>query len=237
MHLRFLNLLQPCRSNFLLSPMLCDTAAVVNAALPHKHCRGAKQAYLWLMCRCLGAGLDYLSAPSGAIAAAQAAAASAFGADATFLLVNGTTVGIQAAVMAACSPGDALIIARNCHLCAFSACVLAGCHPVWVDPVVDARLGVAHGVTPQGLQRGIAAAAAAGLRVGAALVVSPTYFGACSDITGACMRASDPFACLHSGMDVGCFQLLLHQACQSLCTFFAPTHVPCDRAKRLYHIK
>ena len=139
------------------------------------------------MCRRPGAGLDYLSAPSGAIAAAQAAAASAFGADATYLLVNGTTVGIHAAVMAACSPGDALIVGRNCHLCAFSACVLAGCHPVWVDPVVDARLGVAHGVTPEGLQRGIAAAAAAGRRVGAALIVSPTYFGACSDIAGACM--------------------------------------------------
>ena len=173
---------------------------------------------LALMCRCNGAGLDYLSAPSGAIAAAQAAAASAFGADATFLLVNGTTVGIHAAVMAACSPGDALIVARNCHLCAFSACVLAGCHPVWVDPVVDPRLGVAHGVTPEGLQQGITAAIAAGRRVGAALVVSPTYFGACSDIAGACCKHQTAMHAFVQAQDLPDTCHCCVPACQSLCT-------------------
>lgn len=41
------------------------------------------------------AGLDYLASPTGAIAEAQARAAAAFGADQTWFLVNGTTVGIQ----------------------------------------------------------------------------------------------------------------------------------------------
>ncbi len=144
-----------------------------------------------------GAGLDYLSAPTGPIAEAQAAAAVAFGADATFLLVNGTTVGLHAAVLATCRPGDAVVLARNCHMSAFSACVLAGCHPVWVDPVLDARLGVAHGVTPDALEQGFEAAAAAGLRASAALLVSPTYFGACSDVAGAesCLAAVTGRAC------------------------------------------
>lgn len=71
-------------------------------------------------------GLDYLSSPTGAIAEAQRLAADAFGADRTWFLVNGTTAGIHAAVLAACSPGGTLIAARNCHLSAVSAMVLSG---------------------------------------------------------------------------------------------------------------
>ena len=71
-------------------------------------------------------GLDYLSSPTGAIAEAQRLAADAFGADRTWFVVNGTTAGIQAAVLSACGPGDTLIAARNCHLSAVSAMALAG---------------------------------------------------------------------------------------------------------------
>lgn len=74
----------------------------------------------------LRAGLDYLASPTGAISAAQALAAGVWGADATWFLVNGTTVGIHAAVMATCGPGDVLLLARNAHLSAFNAMVLAG---------------------------------------------------------------------------------------------------------------
>jgi len=70
--------------------------------------------------------LDYLSSPTGAIAEAQRLAAAAFGAEQTWFLVNGTTSGLHAAVMAACGPGDTLVAARNCHLSVVSAMVLAG---------------------------------------------------------------------------------------------------------------
>ena len=135
-------------------------------------------------------GLDVLSTPSGPIAAAQAAAAATWGADASWMLVNGTTGGIHAAVMATCGPGTALLLPRNAHLSAFNACVLAGCTPVWVQPCYDVSLGVAHHVTPAALAAGFEAAAAAGLRVGAALLVSPTYFGVLSDVAGGWVRAA-----------------------------------------------
>lgn len=133
---------------------------------------------------CHAAGLDVLSTPSGPIAAAQHAAAATWGADATWFLVNGTTGGIHAAVMATCGPGDALIVARNAHLSAFNAMVLAGCTPVWAQPSMDPGLGVAHALTPAALEAAFRQAAARGLRVGAALVVSPTYFGVVSDVAG-----------------------------------------------------
>jgi len=45
------------------------------------------------------AGLDYLTSPTGAIAEAQEKAAQTFGADQTWFLVNGSTVGIQASTV------------------------------------------------------------------------------------------------------------------------------------------
>jgi arginine/lysine/ornithine decarboxylase len=130
------------------------------------------------------AGLDYLSSPTGVIAAAQQAAAAAFGADHTWLLVNGCSAGIHAAVMATVRPGQALLLARNCHLSAFAACVLAGCQPVWLQPEADALHGVAHCVTPEELAAGFTAARQQGLEVAAVLVVSPTYYGAVAHVQG-----------------------------------------------------
>ncbi|CAL8465074.1 g4609 [Coccomyxa elongata] len=127
-------------------------------------------------------GLDYLSSPTGAIKEAQELAASAFGSDATWFLVNGTTAGIHAAILATCGPGDALILARNCHLAAFSAMALSGCTPIYVMPVQDEGLGIAHGITPDALRSAFSDAAREYRHVGAVLLVCPTYFGVTSDI-------------------------------------------------------
>ncbi|KAL3145890.1 hypothetical protein ABBQ38_015259 [Trebouxia sp. C0009 RCD-2024] len=86
--------------------------------------------------------------------------------------------------MASCRPGDCLLLARNCHQSAFAAAVFAGCDTVYVQPERDAQLGIAHGVCPKSLQQALEAAVAAGKQVKAVLVVSPTYFGAISDIQG-----------------------------------------------------
>ena len=75
---------------------------------------------------CYFAGLDYLASPNSVIQQAQQLAATSFGADQTWFLVNGTSVGIHAAVMATCGPGDCLVLARNCHQSAFAAAVFAG---------------------------------------------------------------------------------------------------------------
>ncbi|KAL3678187.1 hypothetical protein R1sor_021143 [Riccia sorocarpa] len=126
--------------------------------------------------------LDNLFCPEGAIAEAQREAARLFGADATFFLINGSTCGIQASVMATCRPGDYLILPRNCHLSATSAMVLSGALPKYVLPAYDSRWGIAHGVCSQEIEKAIKQVQEDGGRVGAVLVVSPTYFGVCSSI-------------------------------------------------------
>src|SRR5690554_5224989 len=53
--------------------------------------------------------LDVLGSASGCIGQAQELASSAFGADSSFFLVNGSSCGIQAMIMSALKPGDYLI--------------------------------------------------------------------------------------------------------------------------------
>lgn len=127
-------------------------------------------------------GLGCLGEAAGPVAEAEARAAAAFGSDRSWFLVNGSSAGVHAAVLATCAPGDSLVLARNAHRSALAALVLSGARPEWVQPEMDAGLGVAHGVTADAVAGALQSAEDAGRRVGAVLVVSPTYFGTCSDI-------------------------------------------------------
>ena len=60
----------------------------------------------------------------------------------------------------------------------------AGCSPIWMKPSQDERAQVATCVTPEALLKAYHQAMAQGRPPKAAVVVSPTYFGSCSDIQG-----------------------------------------------------
>lgn len=122
--------------------------------------------------------LDNLFAPQGAIQAAQELAATAFGADRTWFLANGSTSGVIAAILATCAPGDRLILPRNVHQSAISALILAGVIPIFVHPDYDPALDLAYSLTPEGLTTAIGQYPEAR----AVLLVSPTYQGFCGDV-------------------------------------------------------
>ena len=122
--------------------------------------------------------LDNLFAPEGVILEAQALAADAFGAEQTWFLANGSTCGIQAAVLATCQPGDKLILPRNVHQSAIAALILSGAIPVWLEPEVDQEWDIAHSVDP--VQVAIALAQHPDAK--AILLVSPTYYGVCGNV-------------------------------------------------------
>lgn len=77
-------------------------------------------------------GLDDLHAPSGVIREAEELAAKLAGAENAFFLVNGSTAGIQAVLMAAAGPGEKLILPRTVHRSAAAALVLSGAEPVFL---------------------------------------------------------------------------------------------------------
>lgn len=119
-----------------------------------------------------------LAGEEGAIAAAQALAAQTFGADRTWFLVNGSSGGLLAAILATCGEGGKIILPRNVHSSIINGLILAGAWPVFIHPVYGAEQDLAYGMT--------AAAVATALKshpdARAVLVVYPTYHGICTDL-------------------------------------------------------
>lgn len=120
---------------------------------------------------------DNLHAPQGAIAEAQSLAAQAFGADESYFLVNGSTVGLHAMIMAACAPGEAIALSRASHLSALGGIILAGARPVFLGTGYDATWQLPADPTPDSLRRAFADPS-----VRAVLVTRPDYFGRASDL-------------------------------------------------------
>jgi arginine decarboxylase len=123
-------------------------------------------------------GLDNLAAPSGAIAESQALAAQTFGAKYTRYLVNGSTGGIIAAILATCQPGDQILLPRNIHRSAIAGLIHSGAVPIFGQPVYLPELDIAHSLTPESIKLALAAHP----QIKAVLVVAPTYYGVCGDL-------------------------------------------------------
>jgi arginine/lysine/ornithine decarboxylase len=104
--------------------------------------------------------------------------AQAVGAEQTLFSTNGSTENVHVAMMTAVKPGETIVMARNGHKSAFSALVLSGARPVYVDPAYDDRWQVAHGVDPAELERVLAATPEAK----AVMVFTPTYYGVSADV-------------------------------------------------------
>ncbi|CAK8575784.1 unnamed protein product [Lathyrus sativus] len=127
--------------------------------------------------------LDNLFNPQGPILEAQKHAAKLFGSSHTWFLVGGTTCGIQAAIMATCSPGEYLILPRNCHLSAISAMVLSGAVPKYILPDYKNDWDIAGGVTPLQVLNAIQELELEGKKTAAVFITSPTYHGICSNLS------------------------------------------------------
>ncbi|MBR3289261.1 MAG: ornithine decarboxylase, partial [Clostridia bacterium] len=118
-------------------------------------------------------GFDDLHHPHGVLKESQALAAELSGAKESFFSVNGSTVGLLAAITAATSFGDEILLARGCHRSVYNAVALRGLRPHYLYPPVIEPFGVGGGITPASVE----AALSAHPNVRAVVVTSPTYEG------------------------------------------------------------
>lgn len=125
-------------------------------------------------------GFDNLHQAEGILKEAQLRANRLYGADETFFLVNGSTGGVLAAVMAAARPFDEILIARNCHKSVYHAAVLDGLIVRYCYPNMIQEYDICDGVSVEE----IAALLDSYPGVKAVVVTSPTYEGILSDIPG-----------------------------------------------------
>jgi lysine decarboxylase len=123
-------------------------------------------------------GADNLFQTEGILKAAQEEYAKLYGAQRSYLLINGTSCGIIAAVLASVPKGKKLVMARNSHKAIFNVLVLAGIEPVYAYPEVIHEYGISGVITPEEIERCLSENPDAE----AVILPSPNYYGICSDI-------------------------------------------------------
>ncbi|MGB3508252.1 MAG: aminotransferase class I/II-fold pyridoxal phosphate-dependent enzyme [Microcoleaceae cyanobacterium] len=122
--------------------------------------------------------LDNLFAPEGVIQSAQELAAETFGALHTKFLINGSTTGIIAAILATCGNREKIILPRNIHQSVISGLILSGAMPIFINPEYNHDWDIALSITPESVAQTLAKHPDAK----AVMVVYPTYHGVCGDI-------------------------------------------------------
>jgi arginine decarboxylase len=151
----------------------------------HKQGKGTKELAKLLGPACLKIDmtcmedLDNICNPVGVIKKAEQLAAQLFHAENAFFLVNGTTNGIQGMIMSVCEPGDKIIIPRNAHKSVLGGIILSGAEPVYIEPEIDAFMGIAMGITPEKLAHALKEHPEAK----AVFVLNPTYYGIASELS------------------------------------------------------
>ncbi len=123
---------------------------------------------------------DDLHSPEGAIDQAQKLLAALYGADQSFFLVNGSTCGNEAMILSAALEGEKILVARNAHKSAMMGLILSGAVPVYVMPEVLPEWGIQGELTAADVQ----SAFEQNPDCKALFLVSPSYYGVCSDLAG-----------------------------------------------------
>lgn len=122
--------------------------------------------------------VDSLHKPRGVIKEAQELAARAYGAERSFFLVNGTTGGNHAMILAACNPGDSILVARNAHKSTLAGIIMSDARPIFFCPQIDRDLRLTRNVTFEETRAAIEAHPEARVL----FLTSPNYFGICADL-------------------------------------------------------
>lgn len=123
-------------------------------------------------------GLDDLQYPQSILKESQDFVANLFGAQASFFLINGASIGMHAACLAlkihlnSINDSRSVLVARNVHKSTIAGIILAGLKIEWLEPNWDEELGIFTTVD-SGLARN---------DVSALIITNPTYEGFYSEI-------------------------------------------------------
>ena len=123
-------------------------------------------------------GADNLFQTEGILKAAQEEYAKLYNVKRAYMLVNGTSGGVIAAIMASVPKGGKLVMARNSHKAIYNALLLADIQPVYAYPEMIEEYGISGEITAEEITRCLDENPDAS----AVILPSPNYYGICSDI-------------------------------------------------------
>jgi arginine/lysine/ornithine decarboxylase len=150
----------------------------------HKRGRGAPDDLRGLLPDALaldvphGGGVDTTHFSHGLLREAEWLAAIAYGGDVARFLVNGSTTGNLAMLLATCTSGDTVIVSRMLHKSLLTGLIFSGARPHYLIPAIEDDRNLPLDIEP--------AAVAGALDVypdaKAVVIVSPSYVGVSSDL-------------------------------------------------------
>lgn len=141
-------------------------------------------------------GMDNLHSATDSILNIENGLTKIYRSKKSFLLVNGSTVGIMSAIYALCNYGDTIIIARNCHKSVYNTCVLLGLNVVFIEPEYDTIDGYYTHIKQETVNNAIKDYPNAK----ALVITSPTYEGNISNIKSAIPLVIDAAHGAHLGL-------------------------------------
>ncbi len=127
-------------------------------------------------------GFDNLHSPNGILLELNNKINKLYNAKQSYALVNGSTVGILAAINSIVSEGDTVLMARNCHKSVYNAVEIAKAEVEYIMPDYD-DFGIFRGITAAQVESGL------NENIKLVIITSPTYEGVESEVDAICKTA------------------------------------------------
>lgn len=124
-------------------------------------------------------GFDNLHCAEASIKEIEDGLADIYGASRSFMLINGSTVGLLSAIFAVTNRGDKIIIARNCHKSVYNACFLRELDVVYIEADYDEEDGYYTSISQETIDEALKNNSDAR----AVVITSPTYEGNVSNVS------------------------------------------------------
>lgn len=125
-------------------------------------------------------GFDNLHHAEGILRNSMDWMAGVYGADRSYYLINGSSGGILSAISGICGFGGKIIMSRNCHKSVYHGVILNHLKTEYIYPQMIEKMWITGGICLKDVENALDKNPDAS----AVLVLSPTYDGIVSDISG-----------------------------------------------------
>lgn len=130
---------------------------------------------------------DNLHSPEGIIKDSQERASKIFRSEKSYYLVNGSTCGIQAAILSTCSPGEKILVNRDCHQSAINTFILGDINPIYIKGSICEDTYTIKGVNEQDVLDAIDNNS----DIKVLMLTYPSYYGMVFDLEKICTYAHE----------------------------------------------
>lgn len=119
---------------------------------------------------------DNMHKPTDVIKKCKISISNTFKCNDSYFLVNGSSCGIIASILACVETNEEILVAKNCHISIYNGLALSGALPIYIEPKIKYNLPC--GIDVKDIEKAIKKYP----NIKACILTSPTYEGFVSDI-------------------------------------------------------